>query len=174
MRRPSKGWITLALKILKDFHAKALLTAQAVAASALLPPLTTRTAATYDKETKENAIEKTTKNQDVKYKTKGAAGLEKKAAELTTDIEGVTSELDAVNEYLASLDEKCTYTVGSYAVRKARLEAEVNGLKDALDILAKASNFCKSPLLSLGIRRLMQLSPTRALARTSPRVLSSS
>ena len=44
-------------------------------------------AATYDKETKENAIEKTTKNQDVKYKTKEAAGLDKKAAELTTDIE---------------------------------------------------------------------------------------
>ena len=33
-------------------------------------------AATYGKETKGNAIEKTTKNQDVKYKTKGAAGLD--------------------------------------------------------------------------------------------------
>ncbi len=130
-------------------------------------------AATYDKETKENAITKTTKNQDMKYKTKEAAGLDKKAAELTTDIEGVKSELDAVNEYLASLDKKCTYKIESHAACKARREAEVNGLKDALDILAKASNFCKSPVLSLRIRRLMQLSPTRALARTSPRVLSS-
>ena len=110
----------------------------------------------------------------MKYKTKEAAGPDTKAAELTTDIEGVKSELDAVNEYLASLDEKCTYKVESYAVRKARREAEVNGLKDVLDILAKASSFCKSPLLSLRIRRLMQLSPTRALARRSPRVLSSS
>merc|ERR1719156_473146 len=92
-------------------------------------------AATYDKETKENAIEKTTKNQDVKYKTKEAAGLDKKAAELSTDVEGVKSELDAVNEYLASLDKKCTYKVESYAERKARREAEINGLKEALDIL---------------------------------------
>ena len=32
-------------------------------------------AATCDKETKENTIEKTTKDQDVKYKTKEAAGI---------------------------------------------------------------------------------------------------
>merc|ERR1719148_58464 len=62
---------------------------------------------TYEKETKENAVEKTTKGQDVKYKTKEAAGLDKKAAELSTDVEGVKSELDAVNEYLASLEKKC-------------------------------------------------------------------
>jgi len=92
-------------------------------------------AATYETETKENAIEKTTKDQDVKYKTKEAAGLDKKAAELSTDVESVKTELDAVNDYLASLDKKCTYKVESYADRKARREAEINGLKEALDIL---------------------------------------
>merc|ERR1712032_1095375 len=96
---------------------------------------------TYEKETKENAIEKTTKNQDVKYKTKEAAGLDKKAAELSTDIEGVKSELDAVNEYLASLDKKCTYKVESYAERKARRQAEIDGLKNALDILENETAF---------------------------------
>merc|ERR1711991_951931 len=65
--------------------------------------------AAYEQETKENEIEKTTKTQDVKYKTKEAAGLDKAVAELTADREGVESELDAVNDYLASLDKKCTY-----------------------------------------------------------------
>ncbi len=32
-------------------------------------------AATYDKETKESAIEKTTKNQDMKYRIKEATGI---------------------------------------------------------------------------------------------------
>ncbi len=50
------------------------------------------------------AIEKTTKNQDVKYKTKEAGGLDKKAAELTTDIEGVKSELA---QALSMLESHC-------------------------------------------------------------------
>ena len=49
-------------------------------------------AAPFDKETKENAFEKTTKNQDVKHKTKEAASLDKKASELTTDIDETTFE----------------------------------------------------------------------------------
>merc|ERR1719197_1986497 len=109
-------------------------------------------AATYERETKENAIEKTTKSQDVKYKTKEAAGLDKKAAELSTDIEGVKSELDAVNEYLASLDKKCTYKVESYAERKARREAEINGLKEALDILENEVAFVQTSSLC-GVRK---------------------
>merc|ERR1712137_1110287 len=103
-------------------------------------------------ETKENAIEKTTKSQDVKYKTKEAASLDKKAAELSTDVEGVKSELDAVNEYLASLDKKCTYKVESYADRKARREAEINGLKEALDILENETAFVQTSSLR-GVRK---------------------
>jgi len=101
-------------------------------------------AATYDKETKENAIEKTTKDQDVKYKTKEAAGLDKKGAELSTDLEGVQSELDAVNAYLKSLEEKCTYKVESYAERKARREAEIAGLKEGLAILEDETAFVQT------------------------------
>jgi chromosome segregation ATPase len=90
---------------------------------------------TYEKETKENAVEKTTKEQDVKYKTKEFTGLDKTIGELTSERTGVEDELNAVNDYLASLDKKCTYKVESYAERKARREAEINGLKEALEIL---------------------------------------
>merc|ERR1719408_283153 len=109
-------------------------------------------AATYEKETKENEIEKTTKTQDVKYKTKEAAGLDKAVAELTADREGVESELDAVNDYLASLDKKCTYKVESYEERKARREAEIEGLKSALDILENETAFVQTASLR-GVRR---------------------
>jgi hypothetical protein len=54
---------------------------------------------------------------------------------LTSERAGVEDELNAVNDYLASLDKKCTYKVESYAERKARREAEINGLKEALEIL---------------------------------------
>merc|ERR1711865_748465 len=96
---------------------------------------------TYEKETKENAIGKTTKEADVKYKTKEFTGLDKTIGELTSERSGVEDELNAVNDYLASLDKKCTYKVESYADRKARREAEVNGLKEALDILENESAF---------------------------------
>merc|ERR1719240_2182841 len=59
--------------------------------------------AAYEQETKENEIEKTTKEQDVKYKTKEAAGLDKAVAELSSDRDGVETELAAVMEYLKQL-----------------------------------------------------------------------
>ena len=55
--------------------------------------------ALFDKETKENAVEKPAKSADIKYKNKEAASLDKKAAELSTDIEGAASELAAVNDF---------------------------------------------------------------------------
>merc|ERR1711990_1119443 len=164
------GGIKLALKILNDYYAKegkahsspdgagsGIIGMLEVIESDFTKGLTEMVAseqtaaATYDRETKENAIEKTTKSQDVKYKTKEAAGLDKKAAELSTDIEGVKSELDAVNEYLASLDKKCTYKVESYAERKARRQAEIDGLKNALDILENETAFVQTSLR--GVRR---------------------
>merc|ERR1711865_531972 len=90
---------------------------------------------TYEQEGKEAAVAKTTKEQDVKYKTKAFTGLDKKVGDLTSERSGVEDELNAVNEYLESLDKKCTYKVESYAERKSRREAEINGLKEALDVL---------------------------------------
>merc|ERR1719323_165538 len=93
-------------------------------------------AAAYDAQTKENEIIKTTKDQDVKYKTKEFKSLDKMAAEGTSDRAGVQEELDAVNEYLARLKDKCfPLPAESYEVRVARRTAEIAGLKEALKIL---------------------------------------
>jgi len=155
--------VKLALKILNDYYAKAdkahsssegagsgIIGMLEVIESDFTKGLTEMVAAeqtaaaSYERETKENEIEKTTKTQDVKYKTKEAAGLDKAVAELTADREGVESELDAVNDYLASLEKKCTYKVESYEERKARREAEINGLKEALDILESETAFVQT------------------------------
>lgn len=92
-------------------------------------------ASAYDKETKNNAISKAAKEQDVKYKNKEIVGLDKAISEAKTDRDGVNAELDAVNEYLASLKEQCIAKAEPYAERKARREAEIAGLRQALEIL---------------------------------------
>merc|ERR1719160_1122984 len=78
---------------------------------------------------------KTTKEQDVKYKTKTAASLNKHVAELTTDREGLNTELTAVLDYWEKIKEQCIAKPEPYEERKKRREAEIAGLKEALAIL---------------------------------------
>merc|ERR1711972_1008963 len=102
-------------------------------------------AAAYDKQTKENEIERTTKEQDVKYKNQEATDLDKAVSEASSDRAGVQTELDAVNEYLKTLAGECITTGGelgteghnaeSYEQRVARRASEIAGLKEALTIL---------------------------------------
>merc|ERR1719171_1863310 len=89
----------------------------------------------YERESKENEITKATKDQDVKYKTKEAKGLDKATAEATADKGGVQEELDAVNQYYAGIKGRCVAKAESYAERVQRREAEISGLKEALSIL---------------------------------------
>merc|ERR1719152_726758 len=91
--------------------------------------------ASYERATKENEVETATKTQDVKYKTQEATGLDKQVNEATADRDGVQEELDAVLEYLEKLNERCTAKAETYAERKAARDAEIAGLKQALQIL---------------------------------------
>jgi len=91
--------------------------------------------AEYEKETDENEIDKTTKTQDVVYKMKESKRLDEDTSELTTDRSTVETELDAVNEALAKLEDQCIAKAETYAQRKARHEAEIAGLKEALEVL---------------------------------------
>merc|ERR1719379_3276777 len=95
--------------------------------------------AAYDKQTKENEVTKTTKEQDVKYKTKESNELDKKVAELSSDLAGVQEELDAVLEYLDKLKERCIAKPETYEYRKERREKEIAGLREALAILEGAA-----------------------------------
>merc|ERR1719163_2446882 len=92
-------------------------------------------AAEYEAYCKEDEIANVQKAQDVKYKTKEAAGLDKAVAELSTDLAAVTDELSAVLKGLDKLKEMCVAKAEPYAEKKARRESEIAGLKDALQIL---------------------------------------
>jgi len=89
----------------------------------------------YEQESQENEIEKVTKEQDAKYKTKESAGLDKSVAELSSDKDGVQTELAAVMEYLGKIEDECVAKPETFAERTARREAEISGLKDGLQIL---------------------------------------
>jgi len=91
--------------------------------------------AEYDKVSKENAIIKTTKEQDVKYKTKEAKSLDEQVATLKSDRDGLNTELDAVLDYWEKIREECVAKPEPYEERKKRREAEIAGLKEGLAIL---------------------------------------
>merc|ERR1712064_159522 len=92
---------------------------------------------TFDRESKENGIEKAKKEKDVEYKTKEAEGLDRTLTELSSDKEGVQSEHDAIHSYLGELEKQCVAVPETYAERKAHREAEIAGLKEALSILSE-------------------------------------
>jgi len=152
--------VKLALKVLNEYYAKAdkahssgdgastgIIGLLEVCESDFSKALTEMNAAeqtaiaAYEQESKENEIEKTTKTQDVKYKTKESTDLDKSNAELGSDKSNVETELSAVNEYLSKIEEECIAKPETYAERKARREAEINGLKEALSVLENEMAF---------------------------------
>merc|ERR1719223_329198 len=98
-------------------------------------------AESYEKTTQENKVTKATKSQDAKYKTKEAAGLDKEISELSPDRDTSNSELSAVMDYHGKIKERCIAKPESYEQRKARREAEIDGLKEALSILESEAAF---------------------------------
>ncbi|CAK0887091.1 unnamed protein product [Prorocentrum cordatum] len=146
--------VKTALKVLRDYYAsddKAHSSADGAAAGIvgllevcesdfsknLAEIISTEEAAVaeYEEQTKANEVETAEKEQDVKYKTREAANLEKSTAEEKADRSGVQKELDAVQKVLKSLHAQCDETVTPYEEMKRRREAEIQGLKAALDIL---------------------------------------
>ncbi|CAK0817421.1 unnamed protein product [Prorocentrum cordatum] len=145
--------IKLALKILGEYYAKDKAHVAAEGASAsiiglleviesdfsknLAEIISTEESAVqeYEETSKNNAVDRTNKEQDVKYKSQEAANRDKETAEAKTDRTGVQKELDAVQAVLKSLHSQCDETTTPYEELKRRREAEVAGLKQALEIL---------------------------------------
>jgi len=164
--------VKLALKVLNEYYAKAdkahssadgassgIIGLLEVCESDFSKALTEMTAAEetaqaeYDGQTKENEITKATKEADVKYKTKESNGLDKSVAEHSSDKAGVETELAAVNEYLAQLEGRCIAKAETYGERKARREAEIAGLKEALTVLENETAFIQKSSRNLRVRR---------------------
>merc|ERR1712204_105711 len=122
--------VQLALKVLRDYYAKGdkahasdegggagiiglLEVVESDFSKGLIEMTSTEDAAqaSYDQETKENEIEKVTKE---------ASGLEKATAEATSDKSGVQEELDAVSEYLKGIEDRCIAKPETYEERVRR------------------------------------------------------
>mmetsp|Transcript_19436 Transcript_19436/g.37435 ORF Transcript_19436/g.37435 Transcript_19436/m.37435 type:complete len:686 (+) Transcript_19436:82-2139(+) len=144
--------VKLAIKMLQDYYAKDGTQGHESEASNILglleviesdlskgitDAMTTEDAATaaHYLQTMQNKVEKKMKEQDIKYKVKEAAELDKQVAETKSDLEGVQNELSAVLSYLGMLQKQCIAKAESYAERSARRQAEIAGLREALKIL---------------------------------------
>jgi len=97
--------------------------------------------AEYEKTTQDNAVMKTLKDQDVKYKGEEIKSLDKSLVDLTADHATKETELNAVLEYYAQVKDRCIAKAETYETRVAKREAEIKGLKQALVILQSETAF---------------------------------
>jgi len=95
----------------------------------------------YEKVSQENAVTKTLKNQDVKYKSEEAKAQDSTVAEYSSDRETTNAELSAVLDFYGKLKERCIAKPEAYEERKRRRDAEIKGLKEALSILEDETAF---------------------------------
>jgi len=111
----------------------------------------------YDKVTQENRLSKSAKEADVKFKSQQVKSLANQIAELSTDNDNAKSELTAVNEYFAKVKDRCVAEAPSYQERQKRRDAELRGLKEALQVLEEEASFVQRKR-SLSVRQRLRAS----------------
>merc|ERR1719240_1018894 len=107
----------------------------------------------YEKATKEYDVSKATKEADAKAKESEIKSLEVSLGHHKEDHASTSEELDAVLAYIDKLKPQCEEKVMSYEEKKAAREAEIAGLKEALEILSGSAAFLQSPRQFLPFRR---------------------
>eukprot|EP00933_Yihiella_yeosuensis_P080767 TRINITY_DN94248_c0_g1_i1.p1 TRINITY_DN94248_c0_g1~~TRINITY_DN94248_c0_g1_i1.p1 ORF type:complete len:685 (-),score=248.44 TRINITY_DN94248_c0_g1_i1:130-2184(-) len=100
----------------------------------------------YNKLTQNNKESTISLNQDVQYKTKAAASLDKAALALGDDIESATTEKEAVDEYAKQIKESCVPKPGEAAAERAK---QIEDLKQALEMLGSGGAFLQQKPISL-------------------------
>merc|ERR1719171_1007075 len=107
----------------------------------------------YAKQTEENKISKVTKETDSKAKQSEIKSLTVQLGHHKEDHASTSEELDAVNLYIDKLRPQCEEKAMSYEEKKAAREAEIAGLKEALEIL-EGSSFIQGSKNFLSFRRV--------------------
>jgi len=95
----------------------------------------------YAKQTEENKVSKATKEADAKAKASEVKSLTVELGHAEEDHASTSTELDAVNAYIDKLRPQCEEKAMSYEEKKAAREAEIAGLKEALEILSGGIGF---------------------------------
>jgi len=96
-------------------------------------------ATAFEELSQENKVSKSTKMADAKSKAQEVKSTDVALSNYKEDKTSLTGELDAVLAYLDKLKPQCETKVMSYAERKAKREAEIEGLKEALTILSETA-----------------------------------
>merc|ERR1740129_2188408 len=89
----------------------------------------------YERVSQENAVTKTLKDQDVKYRSLEAKSQDATVTDYSSDRQTASAELSAVLTYYSKIKDRCIAKPETYAERSRRRQAEINGLKEALAIL---------------------------------------
>lgn len=87
----------------------------------------------------ENKVSKAAKTQEIKGAESEIKSLTVAINNFGQDHKMATMELESILEYVQKLKPQCEGRTVPYAERKARREAEINGLKEALSIIEKDS-----------------------------------
>merc|ERR1719240_574455 len=93
----------------------------------------------YEKMMNDSKVSKAAKEAEVKASLSEVKSLKVALENHGEDKTMTTEELDAVLTYIEKLKPQCEEKVMSYAEKKARREAEIAGLKEALSILSEAA-----------------------------------
>merc|ERR1719326_685511 len=91
-------------------------------------------------------IEKARRTTEVEMKEQEKKRLLDKTASLTKGRKQVSSELDAVKQYIKDLQPACVDGDSSYEDRKANRTKEIDALKEAQDILAERGGAFLAPV----------------------------
>jgi hypothetical protein len=83
----------------------------------------------------ESEIRQATFQKDLEWKSKRKVKLEFAQTTMNNDLKSYEQELSAINTYNAELQASCVVKGPSYEERKARREAELASLREALDAL---------------------------------------
>merc|ERR1719159_2164890 len=92
----------------------------------------------YEKIINENKASKATKEAEIKGAEMGIKSLDVSLHDSGSDLKMASKEKDAILEYIAKLKHQCQGRTVPYAERKAKREAEIDGLKEGLAILEEA------------------------------------
>lgn len=159
--------VQTALKVLRDYYGKDQGAATGIVAMlevvdsdfaknlAAMRVAESTSSEDFKKDEQEMKLEKTRKDQDVKYKKEAHQQLETDLAGLQSDAESSQSVLEDEKQYAETVKAKCVVTPESFEEKKARRQQEIDDLKAALAALEASDS---SPATSL-----MQKKDTSAL-----------
>eukprot|EP00930_Biecheleria_cincta_P025427 TRINITY_DN1810_c0_g1_i1.p1 TRINITY_DN1810_c0_g1~~TRINITY_DN1810_c0_g1_i1.p1 ORF type:complete len:678 (+),score=226.11 TRINITY_DN1810_c0_g1_i1:48-2081(+) len=150
--------VQTALKVLRDYYGKDQGAATGIVALlevvdsdfaknlAAMRVAESTSADDFKKDAKEMTLEKTRKEQDVKYKTQAHQQLEADLAGLQSDAESAKSVLEDEKQDAETVKAKCVVTPESFEEKQAKRQQEIDDLKAALSALEASDS---SPATSL-------------------------